>query len=56
MRAIQADTEALRKERRGLLEDIRTMATGLVDVADAAAARVMRQEPAEPKKGTLEPK
>jgi DivIVA domain-containing protein len=51
MREIQADTEAVRKERRELLDDIRGTASGLVDLADAAAAR----EPAEPEEAMLEP-
>jgi len=46
MREIQADTEALRKERRELLDDVRTMASGLVDLADAAVTRVPLKEPA----------
>jgi DivIVA domain-containing protein len=37
---IQADTEAVWKERHDLLEDIRRMAGGLVDLANAAAARI----------------
>jgi hypothetical protein len=48
MREIQADTEAIWKERRELLEDIRAMASGLVDSADAAAARFPSHEPAGP--------
>ena len=36
---IQADTEAVWKERHELLEDVRRMASGLVDLANAAAAR-----------------
>ncbi len=39
MREIQADTEAIWKERGELLDDIRGIASGLVDSADAAAAR-----------------
>jgi hypothetical protein len=39
MRELQADTEAVWKERRQLLEDIRGRASGLLDLADAAAAR-----------------
>jgi DivIVA domain-containing protein len=48
MREIQADTEAIWQERRELLEDIRGMASGLVDSADAAAARFPSREPAGP--------
>jgi DivIVA domain-containing protein len=51
MRELQADTEAVWKERRQLLDDIRGRASGLVDLADAAAAR----EPAEPEEAILEP-
>src|SRR5215212_8004737 len=43
MRELHADTEAVWKERRQLLEDIRGKASGLLDLADAAAVR----EPAE---------
>jgi DivIVA domain-containing protein len=42
---IQADTEAVWKERHELLEDIRRMAAGLVDLTNAAAARLQRGEP-----------
>ena len=45
---IQADTEAVWKERHELLEDIRRMASGLVDLTNAAAARIQRSESAEP--------
>ena len=55
MRELQAVTEALWKERRELLDDIRAMASGLVDLADAAAARMPPQERAEPEAETLEP-
>ena len=41
---IQSDTEAVWKERHELLEDIRRMAAGLVDLTNAAAARVQRGE------------
>ena len=51
MREIQVDTDAVRKERRELLDDIRGTASGLVDLADAVAAR----EPAEPEEEILEP-
>jgi len=44
MRELQADTEAVWQERRQLLEDIRAQASGLLELADAAAAR----EPAHP--------
>jgi DivIVA domain-containing protein len=55
LREIQADTEAVWKQRRELLDDIRQMAGGLVDVADAAAARIQRRDPAGPEELTLEP-
>ncbi len=55
MREIEADTEAVWKERRELLGDIRGMAGGLVDVASAAAARFPRGEPARPEEEMLEP-
>ncbi len=55
MREIQADTEALWKERRELLDHIRKMAGGLLDLANAAAARFPRREPAGPEEKTLEP-
>src|SRR6266581_65492 len=55
MREIQADTEAIWKERRELLDDIRGMASGLVDSDDAAAARFPSREPAEPEEEMLEP-
>ncbi len=55
IREMQTDTEALWKERSELLDDIRTLASGLVDLANAAAARVTRQQPLEPEEGTLEP-
>jgi DivIVA domain-containing protein len=41
---IQADTEAVWQERHELLEDIRRMAGGLVDLTNAAAARIQRGE------------
>jgi len=51
MRELHADTEAVWKERRQLLEDIRGRASGLLDLADAAAAR----EPAESEDELSEP-
>jgi DivIVA domain-containing protein len=50
---IQADTEAVWKERHELLEDVRSMASGLVDLANAAAARSHGREPAGPDEDTL---
>ena len=55
LRELQADTEALSKERRELLDDIRRMAGGLVDLADAAARRFPRQGPSGPEEQKLEP-
>ena len=52
---IEADTEAVWKERGELLEDVRRMAGGLVDLANAAAARIQRREPAGPEEEMLEP-
>jgi DivIVA domain-containing protein len=43
---IQADTEAVWNERHELLEDVRRMAAGLVDLANAAAVRSHSREPA----------
>ena len=51
---IQADTESVWKERHELLEDIRRMAAGLVDLSNAAAARIQRGEPGEPPEGQAE--
>jgi DivIVA domain-containing protein len=51
---IQADTEAVWKERHELLEDIRRMAGGLVDLANTATARIQRTEAAGPEEETLE--
>jgi DivIVA domain-containing protein len=48
MRELQSDTEVLWKERHELLDDVRTMASGLVDLANAAANRVSPPEPVEP--------
>jgi DivIVA domain-containing protein len=53
-REIQTDTEAVWKERHELLEDIRRMAAGLVDLTNAAAARIQRSEPAGLQEETLE--
>jgi len=44
MREFQADTSAVWEHRQQLLDEIRRIASGLTDLADAAAA----QEPAEP--------
>lgn len=55
MREIQADTEAVWKERREMVDDIGTMAGRLVDLANAAAARSRRREPDWPEEGVLQP-
>jgi len=55
MREVEADTETVWNERSELLEDIRGMAGGLVDLANAAAARVQRREPAGLEEKMLEP-
>jgi DivIVA domain-containing protein len=60
MRELQADTEAVWQERHELLEDIRRLSGGLVEVANAAASRIPRGETAaeteimEPEAGTEE--
>jgi DivIVA domain-containing protein len=51
---IQADTEAVWTERHELLEDVRQMAAGLVDLANAAATRSHGREPDESDEVTLE--
>jgi DivIVA domain-containing protein len=47
MREIQANTEAAWEERRQLLDDIRSLAGGLGDLADAAGARLPHLQPDE---------
>jgi len=54
MREIRADTEAVWKERGELLDDIRGMASGLVDLVNAATARFARREAAEPEEEMLQ--
>ena len=51
---IQADTEAVWTERHELLEDVRQMAAGLVDLANAAATRSHGREPDESDEESLE--
>jgi len=55
MRELEADTEAVWKERSGLLEDIHRLSGGLVDLADAAAARIQRGETAGREAEMVEP-
>jgi DivIVA domain-containing protein len=54
MREVEADTETVWNERSELLEDIHRMAEGLVDQANAAAARIQRRQPAGSKEKKLE--
>ena len=44
MRELQTDTEAVWSERRELLDDIHRMSGSLVELANAAAARIQRGE------------
>jgi DivIVA domain-containing protein len=53
---IQADTEAVWNERHELLEDVRRMAAGLVDLTNAAAARIQRSEPEADAGDEIEPR
>src|SRR6266550_2890534 len=55
MHEIQADAAAVWKQRRELLDDIRGMASSLVDAANAAAGRFPRQEPTGPEEQMLRP-
>jgi len=48
MHRLQTDTEAVWNQRDELLEDIRRMSSGLIDLARAAAARIQPGEGAEP--------
>jgi DivIVA domain-containing protein len=45
---LQSDTDAVWKERRDLLEDVRRMSDSLVELANAAAARIQHGAGAEP--------
>jgi DivIVA domain-containing protein len=54
MREIHADTEAISKQRRDLLDDVRAMAAGLVDLANAAASRVTAPDSGERKEREAE--
>lgn len=44
MHRLQTDTDAVWNERRGLLEDVRRMSDSLVELANAAAARVQHEQ------------
>jgi DivIVA domain-containing protein len=55
MREIEADAKAVWEERGELLDDVRGMATALADLADAAAARFPRREPAQPDEEMVAP-
>ena len=48
LRAIQADTRAVWRERDEMLDGIRAMATDLVDIAKASVARLEPHQPAAP--------
>jgi DivIVA domain-containing protein len=47
MDEIQTDTEKIRSRRTQILDDLRAMAAGLVELGDAAAARVQPDEPSQ---------
>ena len=47
MRELHADTEAIRQERRALLDDIRGIAARVQEAASGADARFPPREPAE---------
>jgi DivIVA domain-containing protein len=55
LREIEADTAAVWQQRRELLDDIRGMASSLVDAANAAAGRFTREEPTGPEEELLRP-
>jgi DivIVA domain-containing protein len=55
MKAIQADTETVWNERNELLDDIRSVANGLIDVVDAANTRVPAPKAVEPAEEVAEP-
>ena len=44
MHRLQTDTDAVWNERRGLLEDVRSMSDSLVELANAAAARIQHEQ------------
>ena len=55
LRELHADIAATWKERRELLDDVRSVATELQEAASRAAARVAPQDPVQPaEQGTLE--
>jgi F0F1-type ATP synthase membrane subunit b/b' len=60
MNRLQADTDAVWNERRELLEDVRRMSDNLVELANAAAARIQHgggaeSEPQEEPTRVIEP-
>ena len=55
MHRLQADTDAVWNERRELLEDVRRMSDSLVELANAAAARIQHGAGAEPEADEEEP-
>ena len=55
MHEIQVDTKAIWNRRSQLVDDIRAMANGLVELANAAAARVSPEDGVEAGAQTLEP-
>jgi DivIVA domain-containing protein len=44
MHRLQTDTDTVWNERRGLLEDVRSMSDSLVELANAAAARIQHEQ------------
>ena len=55
MHEIQVDTKAIWNRRSQLVDDIRAMANGLVELANAATARVSPEDSVEAGEHTLEP-
>ena len=53
MRELHADTEAIRQERRALLDDIRGIAARVEAAASGADARFPPREPAESAEGEM---
>ena len=55
MREIRGDTEKVWNERNEFLDDIRAIANGLIDVVDAANARLPLPKAVEPAEQIAEP-